>query len=114
MKDAKGNDIKEAKYKLVRAELALYQQNKSSKLDGTVTLKDLNKRTTLSTNPIFGEAKFQNTYGKYRGDQRAIEQKYHKALQSKEVPYPKDFEFIKYSISNFKQKITALLAQQQI
>ncbi len=113
MKDAKGNDIKEAKYAVVRAEVALYQQNKSSKLDGTVTIKDLNKKTTLSTNPVFGEAKFQNTYGKYRGDQRAIEQKYHKALQSKEVPYPKDFEFVKYSVSNFKQKVTALLSQQQ-
>ncbi len=113
MKDAKGNDIKTAKYKIVKAEVALYQQNKASKLDGTVTIKDLNKNTTVSTTPLFGEAKFQNTYGKYRGDQRAIEQKYHKALQSKEIPYPKDYEFVKYAISNFKQKVTTLLSQQQ-
>ena len=114
MKDEKGNDIKTAKYKIVSAEVALYQQIKASKLDGSVTIKDLNKKTTVATNPIFGEAKFQNTYGKYRGDQRAIEQKYHKALQTKELPYPKDYEFVKYSISNFKQKVTALLSQQQL
>ncbi|MCF6349106.1 MAG: hypothetical protein L3J20_12540 [Flavobacteriaceae bacterium] len=113
MKDDKGNDIKVAKYRIVNAEVALYQQNKSSKLNGTIIIKDLKKKTTLSTNPEFGEAKFQNTYGKYRGDQRAIEQKYHKALQAKEVPYPKDHEFVKYSISNFKQKVTAMLSQQQ-
>ena len=113
MKDDKGNDIKVAKYKVVRAEVALYQQNKSAKLDGTITIKDLKKHTTLSNKPEFGEAKFQNTYGKYRGDQRAIEQKYVKALQAKEVPYPKDYEFIKYAVSNFKQKVTALLGQQQ-
>ena len=113
MKDEKGNDIKIAKYKIVKAEVALYQQNKSSKLDGTITIKDLKKKTTVSKNAEFGEAKFQNTYGKYRGDQRAIEQKYAKALQAKAVPYPKDYEFIKYSISNFKQKVTALLGQQQ-
>ena len=113
MKDEKGNDIKTAKYKVVRAEVMLFQQNKSSKLDGTVIIKDLKKRTTLSTNPTFGEAKFQNTYGKYQGDQRAIEQKYHKPLQAKAVPYPKDYEFTKYSVSNFKQKVMALIGQQK-
>ncbi len=113
MKDDKGNDIKVANYKIVKAEISLYQQNKSSKLDGTITIKDLKKKTTLSTNPEFGEAKFQHVYGKYRGDQRAIEQKYHEALKAKVVPYPKDHEFIKYSVSNFKQKVTAMLSQQQ-
>lgn len=113
MKDDKGNDIKVVKYKMVKAEVALYQQNKSSRLDGTVIVKDLSKKTTLSTNPTFGEAKFQHTYGKYKGDQRAIDQKYYEALKAKEVPYPKDSEFIKYSTSNFKQKVTALLNQQQ-
>jgi len=113
MKDDKGNDIKVANYKTITAEVALYQQNKSSKLDGAITIKDLNKRTTLSTNPEFGEAKFQHVYGKYRGDQRAIEQKYHEALNAKAIPYPKDHEFIKYSVSNFKQKVTALMSQQQ-
>ncbi|HBK71609.1 MAG TPA: hypothetical protein DDZ39_08155 [Flavobacteriaceae bacterium] len=113
MKDAKGNDIKIAKHKVVKAEVALYQQNKASKVDGVVIIKNLKNKNIVSTNPMFGEAKFQNTYGKYRGDQRAIEQKYHKALQSKAVPYPKDYEFIKYSISNIKQKIMGILSQQK-
>ncbi len=113
MKDDKGNDIKVAKYIVVKAEVALYQQNKSSKLEGSIIIKDLVKKSTLSTNPTFGEAKFQHIYGKYKGDQRAIDQKYYEALKSTEVPYPKDFEFVKYSVSNFKQKITELLSQQQ-
>ncbi len=113
MKDDKGNDIKTAKYKIVKAEVLLYQQNKASKIDGVVTVKDLNNKTTASTKPEFGEAKFQHVYGKYRGDQRAIEQKYYEALKSKAVPYPKDYEFLKYSVSNFKQKIEAFLSQQQ-
>ena len=113
MKDDKGNDIKVAKYKVVKAEVALYQQNKSSKLDGNIIIKDLTNRKTVSTNPIFGEAKFQHLYGKYRGDQRAIEQKYYEALQAKEVPYPQDFEFIKYSIRDFKIKLNGLMSQQQ-
>lgn len=112
MKDKNGNDIKVANYKVVQAEVVLYQQNKTSKIDGTVAIKNL-KNQAVSNNPMFGEAKFQNTYGKYRGDQRAIEQKYYEALKAKEIPYPKDYLFVKYSISNFKQKITALLSKQQ-
>lgn len=113
MKDDKGNDIKVAKYKVVKAEITLFQQNKAAKLDGNVQIKDLNANTLISNNPMFGEAKFQHLYGKYRGDQRAIEQKYYDALKAKEITYPQDYEFIKYSISNFKQKVTALLAEQK-
>lgn len=113
MKDDKDNDIKVARYVTVQAEVMLYQQNKSSKLDGTISLKDLNKNTLLQTKQESGEAKFQNTYAKYRGDQRAIEQKYYEALQNKEIPYPADWEFIRYSVSNFKDKLTAFLSQQE-
>jgi len=114
IKDDKGNDIKVAKFKIIKAEVSLYQQSKSSKIEGNIIIKNLNKKTTLSTNPIFGEAKFQHVYGKYRGDQRAIEQKYHEAIKAKEVPYPNDHEFVKYTISNFKQKVTAFLSQQEL
>jgi hypothetical protein len=113
MKDDKGNDIKIAKYKVVKAEIALFQQNKASKLDGIVLIKSLKTNKQVSNNPMFGEAKFQHVYGKYRGDQRAIEQKYYDILKAKELAYPQDYEFVKYSVSNFKQKVTALLAEQQ-
>lgn len=114
MKDDKGNDIKTPKYKTVRAEVMLYQLNKASKIDGKIIINDLKKKTNITNKPEFGEAKFQHTYAKYRGDQRAIEQKYYEALKSKAVQYPKDYEFIKYSVRNFKQKVDALLSQQKI
>lgn len=113
MKDDKGNDLKIAKYKVAQAEVLLFQQNKASKLDGDVVIKNLYTKATVSTNPMFGEAKFQHTYGTFRGDQRAIEEKYYDALKAKELAYPKDYEFVKYSILNFKQKVTVLLSQQQ-
>jgi len=113
MKDDKGNDIKIAKYKVVKAEISLFQQNKASKLDGNVIIKNLKTNKQVLNNIMFGEAKFQHVYGKYRGDQRAIEQKYYDVLKAKELAYPQDHEFVKYSVSNFKQKVTALLAQQQ-
>lgn len=113
IKDDKGNDIKVAKYIVVKAEIALFQQNKASKLDGIVLIKNLKTNKQVSNNAMFGEAKFQHVYGNYRGDQRAIEQKYYDALKAKELAYPQDYEFIKYSVSNFKQKVTALVEQQE-
>ena len=113
MKDDKGNDIKVPKYTTVNAEVVLYQQNKSSKIDGNVLIKNSKNNTTISENPQFGEAKFEHLYGKYRGDQRAIDQKYYEALKSKAIPYPHDYEFIKYSLRNFKQKLDALLENQK-
>ena len=113
MKDDKGNDIKVPKYSTVKAEVVLFQQNKSSKIDGKILIKNSKNNTTISENSEFGEAKFQHLYGKYRGDQRAIDQKYYEALKSKAIPYPKDYEFIKYSLLNFKQKINSLLEKQQ-
>ena len=114
IKDEKGNDIKIAKYKVVRAEVILYQQNKSSKIEGTITVKNVLNSKVLSTNPEFGEAKFQHTYAKYKGDQRAIDQKYYDALKSKAVSYPKNYEFIKYSVLNFKQKVDAFLNKLEL
>lgn len=113
VKDKNGNDVKIPNYKVARAEVVLFQQNKASKLDGSVNIKNLKTKQVVSNNPMFGEAKFQNTYGKFRGDQRAIDQKYYKALQAKETPYPKDYLFVKYAIMNFKQKVTQLLSQQK-
>ena len=114
MKDENGNDLKTAKYKVVNAEVMVYQQNKASKIEGTIIIKNLENKTTLITKQEIGEAKFQHAYAKYKGDQRAIDQKYYDALQSKAVSYPKDYEFIKYSLSNFKQKVDALMSQQKI
>lgn len=114
MKDSEGNDIKEPKYKKVQAEVMLYQQQKSAVINGEVSLKDLDKKNTApKSQPVTGEAKFQHTYAKYRGDQRAIDQKYYEALQAKEVKYPKEYLFVNYALRDMGAKITAYLQERK-
>jgi hypothetical protein len=113
MKDSLGNDIKRDKIITVQAEVKLFQQLKTGRVDGGVAIKNVKTNTQMSTAPIFGEAKFENVYAQYRGDQRAIEQKYYEALKKKEAPYPADDEFIKYALADYKQKLLQLLNQQQ-
>lgn len=112
MKDSLGNDKKRDKYITVQAEVKLFQQLKSGKIDGNVNIKNLKTNAVIANTPVFGEAKFENVYGLYRGDQRAIEQKYYEALQKKEVPFPADLEFAKYALDDFKAKMQQLIDQQ--
>jgi len=110
MKDEKGNDIKTAVYKTVVAEVVLYQQVRTATLAGKIFVIENGKIQT--TKSILGEAKFQHSYAKYRGDQRAIEEKYLDALKATEVDYPPEYAFVNFAISNFKKNTEAFLSQQ--
>ncbi len=112
-KDSLGNDIKRDKIITVQAEVKLFQQLKTSRVDGAFVIKNARTNTQMSSTPILGEAKFENVFAQFRGDQRAIEEKYVQALQNKEAPFPVDEEFIKYALADFKSKMLQLLNQQR-
>ena len=112
MKDSLGNDIKRDKIITVQAEVRMIQQAKSGRVDGKVIIKDVKTNSLVSETPLFGEAKFENVFAKFRGDQRAIEEKYHKALQNKEVPFPTDTEFVKYALAEYRAKMLQLIDRQ--
>ena len=113
MKDKDGNDIKKARYIDVAAEVILYQQVKSATINGSMTIKNKKTGAIIGTHPLAGEAKLENVYAKYRGDQRAIEQKYYKALQNKEAKFPADDVFKKYALDNLKKQAMGILNQQK-
>jgi hypothetical protein len=112
-KDSLGNDRKRDKIITVQAEVRVMQQIKSGQVDGTITIKNLINNTTTANTPVLGEARFENTYAIFRGDQRAIEEKYYQLLQNKEVPFPIDSEFIKYALADFKAKMLQIIDNQQ-
>jgi len=113
MKDKEGNEIKKPKYGKIKAEVMLYQQIKSTVLDGKITMKNLKTGTVSSAVPIKGEAKLENVYGTYKGEPKAIDKKYHKALQTKRATFPTDGEFNKFALQTFKIKVEELLAKQK-
>lgn len=113
VKDKNGNDIKTPKMEKITAVVKLYQQVKSTILDGKVVIKNLKAGTAASTNPLNGEAKLEHVYGTYTGDPKAIEQKYHDALNKKKATFPKGDAFNKFALQTFKQKVEQLLSQYQ-
>jgi major membrane immunogen (membrane-anchored lipoprotein) len=113
VKDAEGNDIRTPKVEKITATVLLYQQIKSTTLDGKVVFKNLKTGAIVNTTPIDSEAKLENVYGTYQGDPKAIDQKYHEALQKKKAQFPEDSAFNKFALQNFKQKFEQLLSQQK-
>lgn len=108
-KDEKGNDIKQDKIITVYAEIKMFQQLKVVTLEGGLNLKSLRTNQGNQQKEIIGEAKFEHLYGEYRGDARAIDQKYAEALKAKPAEFPGDDKFIKYAIAHYKHQVQQLL-----
>lgn len=113
-KDSLGNDIKRDKIITVQAEVRMFQQTKSARINGGIVVQDLSTNAQASSAPLYGEAAFENVFAQYRGDQRAIEQKYVQALQNKEVPFPTDDEILKASLADYKNRMLSFLEQQKL
>ncbi len=109
VKDAEGNDIRTPKMSTINATVTLFQQVKSTVLDGKVSIKNLKTGKIVNSTPLNGEAKLENVYGTYEGDPKAIEQKYHEALQKKKAKFPEDSAFNKFALQTFKQKVENLI-----
>ncbi len=113
LKDKDGNEIKTPKMEKVTAEVTLYQQIKSTALDGKLTLKNLKSNKIVGTTPIQSEAKLENIFATYKGNTKAIDQKYYDALNNKRKQFPDDTDFTKFALQTFKEKIEYILSQQK-
>jgi hypothetical protein len=113
IKDKDGNDIKTPKMEKVKAEVTLFQQIKSTSLEGKLTLKNLKTNKIVGTTPVKSEAKLENIYATYKGNPKAIDQKYYDALNNKKKQFPNDIAFTKFALQTFKEKTEAILAQQK-
>ena len=113
MKDKDGNDIRKPKMEKVHADLVLYKQSKTTTLEGKVIMKNLKTGTTSNPQPIKGEAKLENVYGIYKGEPKAIDQKYHKALQNKKQTFPAQIKFNEFALQTFKLQVENFLGKQK-
>ncbi len=112
LKDENGNDVKKEKIITVHATVKLFQQLRIAQIDGKLKIKNLHTNALKLQQPIQSEAKFENVFGVYEGDPRAIDTKYHKVLQNKELLFPKEADFVKYASADFRIKCLGTLDTQ--
>ena len=110
MKDKDGNDIKKPIIGKVHADVFIYKQSKATTLQGKLIMKNLKTGTSSNPTPMLGEAKLENIYGTYKGEPKAIDEKYYKALKNKKQNFPPDVKFNEFALQTFKLKVEQYLA----
>ena len=102
-KDTLGNDLKEPKYVDVKAIITKSEQRKIGVLTGVVEFKDSNKRTFKSI-PFREDLVFNNFFGTFKGDKRAISEQSSKLLGGRPAQFPTDMQMVMDASDLIKKK----------
>lgn len=109
MKDTLGNDIKVDKIINVRARFSEFNQFKSTQVLADVVYSDMKTNKVLDAFPIDTEFVFENRFGIYRGDKRALTNKDRDLLRQRRVHFPTDEQMVYDSGENLKQQLKRII-----
>ena len=110
-KDSSGNDIKQDKIVRVLARLSEVQQVKSTQVIGQVVFTDLKQNQVLESFPIDSEFIFENFYGRFRGDRRALSDDDKRLLGNRAVPFPTNEQMVYDTNEDLKQKLKSIIKE---
>lgn len=110
-KDSSGNDIKQDKIVRVLARLSEVQQVKSTQVIGQVVFTDLKQNQVLESFPIDSEFIFENFYGSFRGDRRALSDDDKRLLGNRAIPFPTNEQMVYDTNEDLKQKLKSIIKQ---
>lgn len=109
-KDSLGNDIKIDKLVTIRARFFEVQQLKVSQVVADVIYKDLKTAQTLDVFTINSGFEFNNLFGRYRGDKRALTPRDLDIINNPRVPFPTNEQMVYHSGENLKLKFKNIIA----
>jgi hypothetical protein len=109
MKDSLGNDIKVDKIINVRARFSEFSQFKSTQVLADVVYTDLRTNRVLDAFPIDTEFVFENRFGVYRGDERALTNNDRALLRQRRVHFPTDDQMVYDSGENLKLQLKKII-----
>lgn len=108
-KDSSGNDIKQDKIVRILARLSEVQQVKSTQVIGQVVFTDLKQNQVLESFPIDSEFIFENFYGRFRGDRRALSDDDKRLLGNRAVPFPTNEQMVYDTNEDLKLKLKDII-----
>lgn len=109
VKDSLGEKI--ASVKKVSATCTIYQitQSKTCEIRGNVNYIDLKDNHQIIKNfPLVSGYVFTHVYGNYRGDKRALNNKFTAIINRKEVPFPSNEQMIYDTGKDLKNKLRTI------
>ena len=108
-KDSLGNDIKVDKIIEVRARFSEFNQFKSTQVLADVVYTDLKSNQIINAFPIDTEYVFENRFGVYRGDKRALTKRDRRLLNQRRVLFPTDEQMVYDSGENLKYELKTII-----
>ncbi|MDU8886892.1 hypothetical protein RXV94_12030 [Yeosuana sp. MJ-SS3] len=108
-KDSLGNDIKIDKIVEVRARFFEVVQIKSSQIIADVVYADLKTNQLIKTFPIDSGFVFENVFGSYRGDKRALTREDIDLTRNYRVPFPSNEQMVYDTGEDLKLKLKNII-----
>jgi len=114
MKDSMGNDIKIDKIRQVRARFFAFNQFKTSEVIADITFVNLKTNTIVKTIPLDSKFVFENNFGTYSGDARALT-RFDKALtRERKLYFPTDEQMIFDSSQDLRLELINIMKYHEL
>lgn len=106
LKDSLGNDIKEDRYKVLRATVIELYRNKSAMVRGSIKIKDIKKNRIYKSVPINVEAVFDSYASRYEGSRKALSKETRRKLKRHPEDFPSDPDLLMLAVDDLKELLT--------
>ncbi|WP_439152367.1 hypothetical protein [Winogradskyella sp.] len=112
-KDSLGNDIKVDKIINVRARFFEVIQTKSTQVMANVVYTGLKQNQVIDNFTIDSGFVFENVFGRYRGDRRALNRNDRQLLRQRQILFPSDAQMVLDSGEDLKLKLKDIISSYQ-
>lgn len=113
-KDSLGNDIKVDKIITARARFFEVLQTKSAQVIANVVFTDLKENQVLDNFTIDSGFVFENVFGYFRGDRRALNRADRQVLRQDEVLFPSDVQMVLDTGDDLKLQFKSILQDYRL
>ncbi len=112
-KDSLGNDVRVPDIKNVSVEITEALQQKSAFIGGSLDIYELNSDQIMQTQNLSVESVFENRYGTFSGDKRALSEEWAKVMGGSELPFPSNEQMVMDSAELLKARSKAVIKGQR-
>ncbi|MEO0734223.1 MAG: hypothetical protein AAFZ52_15410, partial [Bacteroidota bacterium] len=110
-KDTLGNDIKQPRRVVVRADVFEVLQTKSALVTGGYELYDLREQRVVDEGELTAESVFENYASTFEGDRRALSRDSRRNIGNRPVEFPRNEDLILEAADNLKAVLQERLAE---
>ncbi len=114
MKDSLGNDIKIDKIINVRARFVEVIQTKSAQVTANVVYTDLKQNQVIDAFAIDSSFVFENVFGRFRGDKRALNKTDRNLLRQRQLQFPTNAQMVLDTGDDLKLKLKAIIGSYRL